>query len=146
MVALAVYASIFSSIIYLITSALNTRDRTNKYNHTIFLAKQKMDTVRGTKKAASGEGDFSAFPDYNYTYTIIEEEIDLLGLADKAGFLQTLDPDQQERLEKKINKLLGSGQRKESVSAGIFKVWHYSVRVQYLKDLSYTLDFYRRIK
>ena len=145
MISLAVYGSIFGVLVYLITSALHTRDLTSKYNQTIFLAKQKMDSIRDIRESKEEEDTFEAFPDYTYYYRVREEEIDLLALADQTGLLGALTNNQREELQAKIDQLTASGQRKESVTGGIFKLMHYFVRVSYRDQLNYTLNFYQKL-
>ena len=135
MIAMALFGIIFGTIFYMITSSLNARHESTILNQMMTLAKTKMNEIKMQTKENSQEDEFETWPDYNYQYSIIEIEFDLLGFKN--------DLESSDDLESPIDKFRKTDETRDTVTGGIVRLLHYTVTVKHRTGTHYTLDFYR---
>ena len=139
MVAICLFGSLFGSISYMLVSAMAARADAGYLNHAIFLAKQKMEEIRGISKEVTEEGKYESFTGYSYSYSIKQEEINIFEFFNKKG----TSPKLQNAIKKETAKVAGN---KGAATLGIINVLHYVVTVSHINHIKYKVDYYKALK
>ncbi len=136
LIAVSIFATVFGSIIYMITASINARYEAGKFKQTIILARQKMNDIRNTLEEKEEEGEYQAFPGFKFNYQIKQIEVDILAMAGEFGIFG-------EKVEEEISKV---SDKDALETGGLINLMHYVVKVNYRNNVQYTLDYYKALK
>ena len=129
MIAMALFGITFGSIAYMIITSLNARHESEVLNRMVTLARTKMNEIKTKRETETEEGEFDAWPEYGYQYSILEIEVDLFRYKDL--------------IESPEDEFRETSDIQDTATGGIVKLLHYNVLVKHRSGDSYTLDFYR---
>lgn len=138
LVSATLFAGIVGSSLGLLSAAAHQRYKADELKTAVSLARQKMNSIKASRKVMSDRGDFETFAGYQYEVSIEEEEIDLAKMAEQ------YTSDEEENSDDPMqNYLAEQGLLSQTVTGAVFKMLKYNVTVSYSNNRSFTLTFYR---
>lgn len=144
MVALALFATIMGSSLGLISKSIEYRVKSQDLNKAVFLAQQKMNSIKIFNDEKSDQGEYESFPGYSFEFEIKEEEIDLMALAESMlgdGASEMMDPSAMATV---LGEKNNSGDKNLN-SGPLFVMLHYRVTITFNEIQKYSLDYYKGI-
>ncbi|MCB1145995.1 MAG: prepilin-type N-terminal cleavage/methylation domain-containing protein [Leptospiraceae bacterium] len=137
LVAMALFAGVIGMIYSLVIKGIEYRKLASDLSKAVFLANEKMNSIKSIMKTASEKGKYENEPGFAYEYKIEEEDLELQKLLDQLG-------QGEDFAATEAGKFMAErGMLGKSATGLSFKLLRYEVIITYSFNRTYTLEFYR---